>query len=455
MIHSETAKEHESLYRFLLENEEITDETIDSLLSPTDQLTLNDLLPRIINLCQEEWKGDETLLNPVEILEGEKRIRCSLCNTPNKEIYYITNRISRKKLNVGSTCIDEFAMESLKDGKSKAQLVKDAKRTLRLKNISSRFPGIEKELSSWDDRLAEFRLLIPIELESKYLELGNSLRNNYNNYLDEKIGNSALDSIGELLKSKGELLQRMSEYCIEHEGKKYVITRDVVNWLNRKNDTDTVLRLKETGYLTWSTAGRVFEPIILRQIIDDYEPHFRKERITVQSIDLSKELLILSPFSDSDLLLSCRLHSFLENFGWLLLNDSSNRTKPAFIRNNIIKLSRLHGRESSNIAIFEMNRKISPRSMVTIRVDDYNGAYDHHEFNELDLFDRRKNLVVVVNMSDFLDEFKNPAFDEKVRDVTDKLVGYVDALSKDTTMKWYTREQLKEIRTTDIRKKAK
>ena len=58
--------------------------------------------------CEKEWYSNGKM-DVVESDNQEDWVKCALCGTPNKYIYYIVNRLNKTKLNVGSDCIDKFS----------------------------------------------------------------------------------------------------------------------------------------------------------------------------------------------------------------------------------------------------------------------------------------------------------------------------------------------------------
>ena len=52
---------------------------------------------------ESEWNAERVIKT-----DNDKKIKCSLCNTPNKYIFFIKNKINGKVLNVGSSCIKKF-----------------------------------------------------------------------------------------------------------------------------------------------------------------------------------------------------------------------------------------------------------------------------------------------------------------------------------------------------------
>lgn len=107
----------------------------------------------------------------------EDWIKCSLCNTPNKYIFYIENRYNKKKLNVGSECIEKFPDldNRLPNGmtirKLKNNTVKDYNRLKRLEEFNHEFPNVEEILSSWNNEYNNLPIILPRDLHNSITEI--------------------------------------------------------------------------------------------------------------------------------------------------------------------------------------------------------------------------------------------------------------------------------------------
>ncbi|ARF70731.1 hypothetical protein B7C51_24990 (plasmid) [Paenibacillus larvae subsp. pulvifaciens] len=460
LVNSESIKGYKTLYQFLLENEEINDKIIESKLSDHDKITVNDMFPNIIKLCQDEWKEeDDNLLIPYEILEGENRKKCSLCGQNNKEIYYITNKFNGKKLNVGKICVKEFALNSFKDKKTRSQWNKEAKRNLRLQEINSIYNGIEKIVTNWDEELKKFELLIPSFFEKPYLKLGADIRKCFNDYLDKVIDKSVFEKIGMFLDQRSELINQMQMYCDENKDKDFVVNRKIVEWLRNNNDQQTIELLKNTGYVTVDTVHKINETEFLLEITKKMKSHLSSINMSIRGIDEDRESFIIKPSLFSDEKILCKYEVFLNNFGWVLFGEKP-KNKPSFIRKNIIIVSRVYDRKTCELILLELGRLLAySTSKISIYFDEenenrYDYDYDFYENNQLDLWDKRKNKIVVVRLSDFLKEFKLYALEVQDKDEVEKrLLKFVDFLPRETH--WYTKEEIRDIRTTKLNKKVK
>lgn len=401
LCHSESIKLYPTLYRFIVENEDITEELMREKLSDEDINTIEHLMPDIFKTCQDEWKSDETKPYPLEILDGKQRIPCSICNTPNKEIYYITNKISGRKLNVGSTCINYFLIDSMLNGKTKGQIKKEAIRLQKLSVLNQRYPGIGDIINGWTDELHKFDVLIPKSMEEPYVQFGEEVRKMYNDYLDGK--EIPIEIFAEYLQKQQQFLSEMKQYNEIHKNKKFVVTRKIINWLNRTNQSAILEKLKETGYITYPLAPNILEQNFIESLLPEINEHLSPMNATIIGTDEDTKSFIIKPFEHLDIKLSLKYEKYLDLFGWKLFGEQQ---KGALNLYNIFYVSRVYDNESRLIILRELNKKVS-RFNISLR---FEGKYDYLAFNEIDIVDRKSDKVMVAKLNEFTEEFKHLAF---------------------------------------------
>ncbi|ALS23174.1 hypothetical protein [Paenibacillus naphthalenovorans] len=432
LYHSETIKHYPTLYRFIIENEDITEELIREKLSEEDLKTVEHLMPQIFKNCQDEWKSDDTKPYPLEILTGDNWIRCSICGTKNKEIYYIHNKISGQKLNVGSTCINYFLIDSMLDGKTKGQIKREASRIQRLSVLNQRYPGIGEIISNWNEELHKYEVLIPTSIEEPYLQLGEEVRQQYEDYLNGK--EISVDLFEEYLEKQQQFLRDMENYNDAHKGNKFVVTRSIVNWLNRTSQNTVLEKLKETGYVTYSLAPKILEQRFIESLIPEINKHLAPINAVIIGTDEDTKSFIIKPFENLDVKLSLKYEKYLDIFGWKLFGEPQ---KGAIILYNIFYLSRVADDDSRLIILRELSKKLSSVNM-HLR---FEGKYDYLGYNEIDIVDRKTDTVMVTKLNEFTEDFKHLAFDLGNKSISE-IVNY---FNRPEHKKYSTRE-LRDIR---------
>lgn len=440
-INSETSKQEPFLYEFVKRNVYSSAEEIDEQIQnlSEEQITIiNDLLPGVLKMCKDEWKGDET---PVKvILEEEDRVNCSLCNAKNRDVFFILNKLNGTKLNVGSTCIQEFSTISLQEGKSRKALLKEAMKVALLKQLTLKFPGIKKELEDWNEKLEQYEILIPRNLEERYLALGLKFLQLFNEYLN---GNeSSFGKFDEIYKEKASILHLMNGFVQENKNEKWIANKAIVDWLRINKKLQVIELLKETGYVTSETAGEIEERSFLECIRLEFNKHLDTIGFEVTEIDVTNNNKFIIYYKQNHITLECRTNKFIGYFGSVIFNDADQRLfKPV----NVLKVSSLQ-KETDIKKVLDQVNSVLISAKSNYEIYDELPGYDYFEKNELDIFDTRTKKITVIELKIFINYVKHLVFDLKLHE---RLIRDINELMGTYTQKRkYTVQELKEIRST-------
>jgi hypothetical protein len=442
LLYSESCKKNlPIIYNFVCKHLDSSADKIDQAIksfSTEEIIIFNDMLQGVISLCKDEWIGDH---RPVEIINDEsQRKRCSLCDQPNnKWVYNIKNKVNGSKMNVGSTCIGEFPTIELMKGKTRTQLEKEAEKLSRMESLALKFPGIEKMLEQWESNVYSFEILIPNKLEQPYLEIGKKIGELKDKYLNKKVDEEVFCEIEGLLLECKKYLEDMEEYVEEYKKERYVATNKIVSWLKLKGDLQTLETLKETGFITYITAPKIHERSFLEKVAEDMNNYFADLGLELTDLDYYQNGFVIKPFVDKSFRLICPFGNFLSYFSWILFGEKQTA---AINIKNIFKVSDIYDKSSVELAMNELKKVLKQsRSLFSVRIDKYT---DYYEENIIDIYDKRKDIVWVVNLKKFLREFKSVAFGIVEVD-DDDLNYYLTSLSK-SEYKCYTINELRELR---------
>jgi hypothetical protein len=444
LINSDITKNEEFifLHEFATEYLDKDSKEIDvalELLDTDNIYFINDMLQGLINLCKAEWIGDN---NPVEIItDPSKRKKCSLCGAPNnKWVYNIKNKINKRKMNVGSTCIGEFPSMEFMVGKTRSYLEKEAEKKIRLKDLTLRFHGIERIVSTWTSELDKYSILIPYELETPYLEVGDKIKKVFDDFINKKVDENCFSEIEGFLNERDYFLDAMREYEEDHEDDDYIASRKVVNWLYNKGDLQTIESLKSTGYITYMTATSIYEKSFLTKVMEDLNFTFEDTGVSIAGLNEEYQSFIIKPFKNEELKLYCSYQNFISYFGWSVFGEKQNA---AFNLANLFKISRIRDRRSIDNIISNLKNTLRG---TTFSVSTYsNRDYDYFTLNELDIFNKKTEKYTLVKLREFVDRFKSFAY-KLGRDTVEDIIYYLEDIPTGERRE-FTRSQLRDLRT--------
>lgn len=134
------------------------------------------LMQNVIN----EWYAEH-----VTEEDPNKKVRCGLCNTPNKYLYYIRNRINNNILNVGSQCITKFpGIEGYKEQKTQLKNIQKNHQIISHRNeFYNHFDNIENYISDAENYFKSIIILLPRLLYQKLEDTIKRMRLIYGKYV--------------------------------------------------------------------------------------------------------------------------------------------------------------------------------------------------------------------------------------------------------------------------------
>lgn len=354
------------------------------------------VVPYILKQCGEEWKGDESVLHPIEDL-GDGRRPCGLCGRGNRYIYYIQNRLNGTKLNVGGDCVEDFVdMDLLREGNSRGQLLRKAKELRRRGLINQRFPGIQGRIDTWLNRVTRYDIVLPTYLEEPYLSEGNKLQELHNTYLRNEEDESYLDQMEDILNKENDYIRYFDEYQLLNHDNSFIVTKKIMTWLENRHDRKTMDILKESGIISNDTIPFIWESSFIEKNIKMIEALFNNTQFDLIIIDYDNEGFILKK-EPSQITLILKFEKFFTNFGERIIGGT---TRAAFSESNITKLSFLSGDNSAYIFKDELEFLLEKWDIGIDATDD------EISYNQVYLFDRRTQLYVLSNFNELVMEAK-------------------------------------------------
>ncbi len=389
------------------------------------------VVPYILKQCGDEWKGDESVLHPVEDL-GDERRPCGLCGRENRYIYYIQNRLNGKKMNVGGDCVEDYVdIDFLREGNSRGKLLRRAKEIRKRSILNQRFPGIQNRIDTWLNRSGKSNVVLPLSIEEPYLNIGNKLQDLHNAFLRGEDNEMILNEMEDILNEEAGYITRFDEYIQLNKDHKFIATKSIMTWLENRRDRKTMESLKQYGFVTKETISFIWEKGFIERNIDSFNQLFESTIFKIIEVDFDNEGFVIQS-DHSRVIMIIRFDKFMSNFGERVLGES---TKAAFSDNNIVKLSSIYGSNSPYIFRDELKKKLKTWSVGISMTDE------DAELNQVYLYDRRKKDYVQVKLSELIAEAKGIVFGLSNPD-RKKFEKYVH----EKEGKRYTHNELRDIR---------
>lgn len=252
LINSEETKNIElygNLYSILSNLQNIKAVTLEQLTSIDTKakaaLTYNK--KTLIDTTIKEWYAES-----VSEEDPTKKVRCGLCNTPNKYLYYIKNRKNNIVLNVGSRCITKFpGIEGyIEQKKQLAQIHKGHKIVQRRNEFYSHFPNYEDFISDAEKYFSTLPILLPHELYENLQNTIERMRLIATKYINEgkKPYESQYDSFELFSLAVGQynkLKLQADTFVSLNQNSHLICKRREINWLLDNNKNNLLRQISE------------------------------------------------------------------------------------------------------------------------------------------------------------------------------------------------------------------
>ncbi|ADC52232.1 MULTISPECIES: hypothetical protein [Alkalihalophilus] len=392
---SELYREYRDL---LVKNKRITNGLVNSL-PHEKQSFMRTVLRQVIREAHNEWQADESKI--VEDKgEGNTDIKCSLCATGNRYIFYIKNKISGEKLNVGSDCIEDFVNDGLKLPTTIADLKKNATKIQRMFKLNSLIPDVNEKIEKWAAFLDKQPIYIPKERTKNYYDLMNTTQALYKDYLENGHKNDSVAEIAKNLETKEEYELNIERYVKQKIDVPFIVTKNIIKNLQR-NGNKTALRMIESdnGFITSRTAGRVTETNFISFIINLLNTHFDKVDSSIVSMDHDRGQLVfqMKPLTRVNLYIGYQL--FMEEVGMIIFGEEPIEM---LTKSYLLQQSNIYESESAEIALKQMEKNLGKKFMKI--------AFISYNENEIIVHSRKSNQYHLCKMDNFINDNLKWAF---------------------------------------------
>lgn len=380
----------------------------------------------LIETVIKEWYAERVIEE-----DPDKKVRCGLCNTPNKYLYFIRNRLNGETLNVGSSCITKFpGMEGyVEQKKQMSQIHKNHRVAARRMEFHTRFPDVEKTISNADDYIASLPIVLPADLYCKLKDTGNRMHAIYNSYVNEgkKPMQSVMDSfeLFELAKSQFLRLSKEADAFIEaNQSDPLICKRREVDWLMQQHKKGIVQRIGEnSGKFNVFTLGNIFSYEFVKANIELFLKRNQSKIFKIKS--MSNRTLsfraVLSTKQYPQIQYTIRFSDFMKQIGARCILDNQY----VYAETELLNVAQIN-RTYENINI------ILGYTAPIIAKIDYALLIDP-DSEELILYCKADKAIRIIQIDQFLD-----GYHKHILDNDRKILKYLQTMVLSTSSKWYS-----------------
>lgn len=226
----------------------------------------------IIDNINREWYVESKSAE-----DPNKKIRCGLCNTPNRYLFYIKNRLNNQQLNVGSHCMTKFPeIEGYANHKYQlAKIQRSQRETARWLKFHDKFPNAEDIIDSANYYFDNLPILLPYEIYFPLKNVVFQLHVIYNKYIKygttpTKTSKTSFELFNENINSFYKLKGLSDNFIESNLNKPYICKQAEIEWMLENKKLSLLEEIsKNKGSYSMQTIGKVTS-------INFINKHFKK-----------------------------------------------------------------------------------------------------------------------------------------------------------------------------------
>ena len=265
--HSEELKNVElygNLYEIISHITDIKAITLDDLISNgLNEQGITALLhnkQKMFDNINREWYVESKSAE-----DPDKKIRCGLCNTKNRYLFYIRNRLNNCQLNVGSYCMTKFPdIQGYATHKYQlGQIQKNQREMERWINFNKHCPEAEDIIDTANYYFDNLPILLPYSIYFPLKETVLQLSKIYHKYIKYGVVpietyKSSFELFDEQLEQYNQIKRLSDEFINNNIDRPFICKRNEINWMidNKKNDLLENIT-KNNGYYNINTIGQI------------------------------------------------------------------------------------------------------------------------------------------------------------------------------------------------------
>ncbi|WP_185381607.1 hypothetical protein [Listeria immobilis] len=211
------------------------DEPLDFQRIPIEKRAVfSEFIEDLLFKSSDEWvqtKGPNGNLIDDTGEDKANRKKCSLCNTPNRYIYYIENIFNKQKLNIGSDCINEFGSIANSSKESLQSVKKNAKRQRNLQKLLEEIPKVRTSVEKWNNFIKDLPILISENDIKTYKLLGEKANTFYEEILNSGLKENLIIELKKVIEDGKYEQLKINEKIRTISQREFILTTNQAEWI--------------------------------------------------------------------------------------------------------------------------------------------------------------------------------------------------------------------------------
>lgn len=318
--------------------------------------------------------------------DPDKKIRCGLCNTPNRYLFYIRNRLSNTQLNVGSSCMKKFAnIEGYTNHKYQlGQIQRSQREIARWLKFNEKFPEAESIIDSANFYFDNLPILLPYKIYICLEEAVHQLHIIHIQYIKygkapNGIAKYPFQLFDETINQYNKLKIKTDEFVKKNINKSFICKRQEIDWM-KQNKKDSLLKqiALNNGVYTFETLGEISSIVFITNNYNSIHNHFKAGFINLIRPNEEQNILCFTVLR-GNFVYNINIKKFMKQIGANCFFNS----KYEFGEEELFPISKMVISNKSIEYITESLKNDLDKMRYALLVDDYSeNIYLYHKFRK-------------------------------------------------------------------------
>ena len=230
--------------------------------------------------------------------DDKKKVHCSLCNTPNKYLFYIRNKKNGTLLNVGSKCITKFPdIDGLQEKSKELKVIlKNREIAKRVLEFNKYFENTLDYINAVEEEFNNLPILIPKDKYELIEKLIGQIRHIYTDYTqkgkcrDHEDPFQAFSLKVEALKIN---MKFANDFVEEHHQDLYICKRTEINWMLENNRRPLLKIAENDGHYNIDTIKLINSPRFIKDNFDTFVSKGSSTFFEIKKYDQEQRVIYL------------------------------------------------------------------------------------------------------------------------------------------------------------------
>lgn len=319
--------------------------------------------------------------------DPDKKIRCGLCNTPNRYLFYIKNRLNNVQLNVGSSCMKKFSeIEGYANHKYElGKIQRNQRERARWLQFHERLPEAESIIDSANFYFDNLPILLPYKIYFPLEECVHLLHIIHVQYI--KYGKSpkefqkeSFELFDETLNKYNRLKVKADDFIKKNINKPFICKRSEIDWIVKNKKEQLLKKISlNNGIYTVETLSEISSMLFIIQNFYIFTKRMSSQFINLIHPKDENSSLYFTIRQGNEYLYSINVKKFMKQVGVKCFFDTTYMID----EQELFKVSKIVITNKTLEYVTESLKDDLDKMRYALLIDDYaENVYLYHKFRK-------------------------------------------------------------------------